>query len=138
MYKLTLPVTIAILSGLAAPLSFAAGNSAQEISTARTHAQYAATATDRKTADMHLHNVINCLVGTDGKGYDASVGDPCEGMGNGALNDVQNNATKKKLDHALALANKGLHASTLATARHDAKWALKTLKGVRSDNDISG
>jgi len=130
MYKPTLPVTIAILACLAAPLSFAAGNSAQEISTASAHAQMAATATNKKTADMHLHHVINCLVGPDGKDYDASAGDPCQGMGNGALNDVQSTVTKKKLDHALALANKGLHASKLATAQHDAKWAVKTLNSA--------
>ncbi len=130
MYKLTLPVMVAVFACLAAPLSFAAGNSAQEISTASTHAQLAVTATDKKTADMHLHHVINCLVGSGGRGYDASAGNPCKGMGNGALNDVRSTATKEKLDHVLMLAKRGIHASKLATAHRDAKWAVKTLNSA--------
>ena len=38
---------------------------------------------------LHLHHVINCLEGTNGPDYLASVGYPCQGQGNGIIPDLK-------------------------------------------------
>src|SRR6185437_11904150 len=70
---------------------------AKETATAATHAGLAAKATDLKGTQMHLHHVVNCLVGPKGKGFDAAPGNPCKDQGNGAIADTKNkkqNATQ--------------------------------------------
>lgn len=111
----------------------AAANVDSEIATATTHAQMAGDAADVATAVMHFHHVINCLVGPKNKLFDASVGNPCDGMGNGALNDVgKKSAEHAQLNHALAIAEEGLHAKKLATTQQYAMRISKALKGVGS------
>jgi hypothetical protein len=107
----------------AMPAVVFAGNADQEIATATTHARMAGNAADPATAIMHFHHVINCLVGPKSKLFDADVGNPCKGMGNGALNDVEQKSTAHaQLLHALALARQALHADKLATTQ---KYALR-------------
>jgi hypothetical protein len=139
---------------LATPFSFAANlsgqndstpktmsssdtNQTQEINTATTHAQAAADSANKKTADSHLQNVVNCLEGKDGQSYDASAGDDCSTMGNGALNDAQDSNTKTKLGKALAEAKKGLKANELAATKRDARKVVETLKSISSNASVT-
>lgn len=115
---------------IAAALSFASlaamstaraeSDPAKEISTAATHAGLAAKATDMKGTQMHLHHVVNCLVGPKGKGFDAAPGNPCNGQGDGAIPDTKDKKQKATLNQALAKANAGLKAKDMVAAQKDA------------------
>ena len=115
-----------LVSGAGVPAR--AADPAKEIATAATHAGFAAKATDLKTVDMHLHHVVNCLVGPQGKGFDAKQVNPCKSYGGGALPDFAGApAEKRKLQQALAAAEAGLGQSDLAAARKDATTAQAAL-----------
>lgn len=136
MNKLTLSFAFAIGLMLAVPCSFAAGNASQEIATAAAHAQMAAAAADRTTADMHLHHAINCLVGSSDKRYDAQAGDPCKGKGNGAIHDLGHApAEHVRLQQALMQAERGLHADSLDATHAAAKRAAEALKASDPNDD---
>ncbi|MGH8398775.1 MAG: hypothetical protein ACRETA_11110 [Gammaproteobacteria bacterium] len=132
MNKRNLALTLGVAILLAAPLSFASDNANQEISTATTHAGMAANAADVATAHKHFHHVINCLVGPKGKLFDAEVGNPCDGMGNGALKDVKKHSEEHaELLDALKLAEQALHADTLKATQQYAARISKALKAVK-------
>ena len=76
--------------------------------------------TDMKDTQMHLHHVVNCLVGPKGKGFDATPGNPCKDQGNGAITDTKDSKQKKALQAALAKANAGLKAKDMTAAQKDA------------------
>jgi len=105
---------------IAASPARAESDPAKETATAATHAGLAAKAADMKGTQMHLHHVVNCLVGPKGKGFDESVGNPCKDQGNGAIPDTKNAAQKKSLQQALNRARAGLRAKDMATAQKDA------------------
>src|SRR5699024_2995083 len=109
--------------------AFAAGHSAQqEVSTAHAHALMAKGADSVDMVQTHLHHVINCLVGTDGDAFDADAGNPCKGMGNGALNDVQDDdSLHSKLEQALSSAQSGLQKDDLDAAQQAAGEAADSL-----------
>jgi hypothetical protein len=69
---------------------------------------------------MHLHHVVNCLVGPNGQGFDAGAGNPCKDQGNGAIPDTSDAAKKTMLNQALAKANAGLKLEDMAAAQKDA------------------
>lgn len=130
-------VLSAMLCGvfLAAGASQAAepGASAQkEVSTAITHAGFAAAASDAKTVHLHLHHVINCLVGAGGRHFDAKAGDPCQGQGHGALRDAKaakaGDAVRTRLAQALHLAVIGVEVQGAAPAANVAKAVEGILK----------
>ena len=124
-------LTIFIMGSLAAVTlgtAFAAPDGPGEISTALTHARMAAAGTDLKTVDMHLHHVVNCLVGPKGTGYDASAGDPCQGMGDGALHDTPDQALRVKLQTALDEANRALADTNFDTVKKTAASVADSLK----------
>jgi len=94
----------------------------KEAATARAHAMMATNANSLKTTHMHLHHVVNCLAGPNGKGFDSSFEDPCKGMGHGALNDAAGNDTLTGvLKKAMSEAQAGLKSNDEATARMAAK-----------------
>jgi hypothetical protein len=132
MKSSVLPIAFVVLMLATVPvIGFAANSTSQELITATTHAQMAADAADTNTAIMHFHHVINCLVGPSSKLFDANVGNPCNGMGNGALNDVAaTSAAHAKLSQALALAEQALHATSLKATQHYAARISEVLKGV--------
>jgi hypothetical protein len=105
----------------------AESDSAKEISTAATHAGLAAKATDMKGTQMHLHHVVNCLVGPKGKGFDAAPGNPCKDQGSGAIPDTKDSKQKKALQAALAKVNAGLKAKDMAAAQKAATDAQNLL-----------
>lgn len=114
------------LATLAAGSSDAASKQAR---TASAHAGMALAAKDLKVAHMHLHHVINCLVGPASKAFDASQADPCKGLGQGALVDARGDVvTEARLHTALMDAERGVKATTLDDAHADAQKVLTTLQ----------
>jgi len=101
----------------------------KQVGTASAHAGMALGATDLKTAHMHLHHVINCLVGPSGKGFDAQEEDPCKGQGQGAIVDAKGDAaSESKLHAALTEAEHGVKTTTLDGAHAGAQQILTTLQ----------
>lgn len=100
---------------IAAPAAFA-GDSAQEAATAAQHAGFAAKSPKIEQVHMHLHHAVNCLVGPDGRDFDANQANPCKGKGNGAIPDATDPATKQHLMDALAVAKAGLATSDMAAS----------------------
>ena len=115
--------------GFAALIAFpaAAQDATKEVSTAATHAGLAAKATDMKGVQMHLHHVVNCLVGPKDSNFDQSVGNPCNGQGNGAIPDTADAAKKKSLQDALKQVQDGLKETDMAAAQKQATTAQSTL-----------
>ncbi len=62
---------------------------AEAFKTAITHAGFAAKYDTMKEVTLHLHHVINCLVGTDDKMFDKAAGNPCQGQGKGIMPDLK-------------------------------------------------
>lgn len=134
MAKHVLPWLPALLLAAALPLvasaaADAGGAASKQVATASAHAGMALGAADLKTAQLHLHHVVNCLVGPSGQGFDAKAGNPCKGMGQGAIADAKGDATAEaRLRAALSQAESGLKASTLDAAHADAQQAMQTLQ----------
>jgi hypothetical protein len=138
MTKYSTHVLPALLLALALPLAIQAadagaggadGAAAKQVATAVAHAGMAMGAADLATAHAHLHHVVNCLVGTSGKGFDAKAEDPCKGMGQGAIPDSKGDiAEVDRLHAAVGQAEQGLKASTLDAVHADAKQVMETLQ----------
>ena len=101
------------LSGTA--LATASGS--KKIQTAIKHAEFASTSKNANQIHLHLHHVINCLVGPEGAAYDPAAGDPCESEGGSALSDLKG-APKEYLQQALDLAITGVNIGHRAPARN--------------------
>jgi hypothetical protein len=96
--------------------------SAQELAAARNAAESARTAKDITGVHDHLQAVINCLVGPQGPGFVASINNPCNHMGKGALHDVMQNSDESRLlNDALDEAKDGLKATSIDSAHSSAK-----------------
>ena len=127
-FHLPLPAVVAmLLTGLSAA-AFAAADPAQEVATAATHAGFAAQASAIEQVHMHLHHTINCLVGPKGHGFDANEANPCQKLGDGAIPDSADAATRAKLSKALADAEAGLKSNDLTAAKRAATEAQSILK----------
>jgi len=113
---------------LAVTASAFAGNSSEEAAAAASHAGYAAKATDIKQVHMHLHHVVNCLVGPKGEGFDTNEANPCAAMGNGAIPDTNDPITKDKLRNAVEMAQKGLATDDMMEAKKQASATEMALK----------
>ncbi len=122
---------IGVVSALAAGLptsAFAQSQATKEAGTAHTHAVLAQSATPLTMAHLHLHHVVNCLVGPNGSGFDATAGNPCKGQGDGAIKDAANDSTlEARLKAALADARSGLQSNSLETAQQYAGKAAAEL-----------
>jgi len=94
----------------------------QQVKTAAEHADFASKSTKVQKVHVHLHHVINCLVGPGGKGFDKHAANPCKGQGNGALNE-KNLSMKEKtsIEQALALARVGVKINNETAARDTAR-----------------
>jgi hypothetical protein len=101
-----------------------------ELVVAANHAGMASKAPAIDTVHMHLHHVVNCLVGPSGAGFDAAPGNPCAKAGNGAIPEASA-AQKPKLMTALASANAGIAATDLAAAQKDAGDAATDINGAK-------
>jgi hypothetical protein len=126
------------LGGLACAAYAQTHSPQDEINTAHAHALMAQSATSVAMAHTHLHHVINCLVGPNGSGFDASAGTPCKGQGNGAIPDAAtDHALQAKLESALADAQAGLKSESLAAVQQDAGKTASGLQGGAAPNPSS-
>lgn len=113
---------------LAATAWAAGADAAKEASTAAAHAKLAAASQSVEVTDMHLHHVINCLVGPHGPGFDAAAGNPCHAMGDGALRDSKGQPDlHAKAVRALAEAQRGISAKDLSSAHEAASKVARIL-----------
>lgn len=114
---------------LSATAFAAGGDAAKEAATAANHAQLAAASQSVAMTDMHLHHVINCLVGMGGHGFDAKAGNPCKGMGDGAVRDSSGDKDlHSKAVKALMVARRGVASKDLSAA-HDAANKVAQILG---------
>ena len=118
---------IASCVALALPTAAFADVAAQ-LTIADQHAGFAGKATTIDMAHMHLHHVLNCLVGPGGAGFDAAPGNPCAKAGNGAIAD---GGDKAKLQPAVAAANAGIAATDVAAAQGDAQKAAAAIEAAK-------
>ena len=120
----------AILAGLVGAVpALADADVAKEMATAEAHAGFAVKATDMKGVQMHLQHVVNCMVGPNGKGFDASPGNPCKDQGAGVMPDFKGTRAKRHaLQQALDDARAGLKATDVAVAREKATAAGELIK----------
>ena len=88
----------------------------QAIATAAQHAGLAANGTDIAAARRHLHHALNCLVGPDGEGFDASAGNPCAAAG-GAIPQTSDSQLKMKLGEFAAQVRTGIENESLDAAK---------------------
>ncbi len=86
---LALLLAAGCLAVSSAAMADAASSAMKQVATAVEHAHYSSQGKTAKVVHLHLHHVINCLVGAKGDGFYAKAGDPCKGQGDGALNDLQ-------------------------------------------------
>ena len=113
---------ILFLAGAAALMATPAfADLSAELSTAQTHAGMAATQAAIAMAHQHLQHAVNCLVGPNGKGFDAAAGNPCGKAGNGAIPDSTDAAQKAKLTSIAMSAQAGVSNSDLAASQKAAK-----------------
>jgi hypothetical protein len=101
---------------------------AAELTVADQHAGFAAKAGTIDMVHMHLHHVLNCLVGPSGAGFDAAPGNPCAKAGNGAIADGGN---KAKLQPAVDAVNAGIAATDVAAAQGDAQKAAAAIEAAK-------
>jgi hypothetical protein len=128
MNRLLVVGITAALGGFACA-AFAQNSAKDEINTAHAHALMAQNATSVAMAHTHLHHVINCLVGPNGSGFDASAGTPCKGQGSGAIPDAAaDHALHAKLESALGDAQAGLKSESLSAVQQDAGKAAAALQ----------
>ena len=128
-------VAIALLAGGLVASAFADEDMAiKEASTAVMHAEFSAKSKAVDGVHLHLHHVINCLVGKDGDGFDASAGDPCQAMGDGAINDASDADMKSGLEDVVAEAKKGIADDDADSARATASKVHDMLEALVGDN----
>ncbi len=102
---------------------------AKELATAATHAGLAAGSRDLKTAQMHLHHVVNCLVGPNGAGYDKSNANPCNGQGAGGIPDTSGDK-QAALKSAVSKAQEGIASGDVAKAKQAGTEAQGMIKSA--------
>jgi len=105
---------------LAAPAGVLAADAGKEAATAAQHAGFAAKSGKIEQVHMHLHHAVNCLVGPNGDGFDASQANPCGSQGNGAIPDAGDAVMKQKLEDALTTAKSGLATDDMTAAQQAA------------------
>ncbi len=121
---------IASCVALALPTAAFADVAAQ-LTVAEQHAGFAAKAGNTiDQVHMHLHHVLNCLVGPSGAGFDAAPGNPCAKAGTGAVPEADA-AVKAKLTPAVAAATAGIAATDVAAAQAEAGKAATAIAAAK-------
>ncbi len=139
MKKLLVTSLTGILAAGFAVAAFAQTSARTEINTAHAHALMAQGATSIAMSHAHLQHVINCLVGPQGQGFDATADNPCKSQGNGAIPDsASDQAVQSKLESALADAQTGLKSDSLASAQRDAAKVAAALQDTGSSTQKTG
>lgn len=91
----------------------------QAIATAAQHAGLAANSGDIDGVHRHLHHTLNCLVGTDGEGFDQSAGNPCQAAG-GAIPQTSDAELRTKLMEIAGQVRSAIGNNDLAAAKEAA------------------
>lgn len=116
------------------PAAAQGANLKQQLSTATTHAGFAADGTSMAYVQQHLGHALNCLEGTKGKNFNQSWGHVCEGQGNGILVDLRaasDGASFRTVAEAAGgLALGGVKSKDLNEAKVSAKGVAALLKVV--------
>lgn len=99
------------------PAPAASGGPQEELKTAITHAGFAAKYDTLNEVTLHLHHVVNCIVGSKDKAYDAQAGNPCQGQGNGILADVPAGTAKDTAWWAAHVADEAIAMKALPQAK---------------------
>ena len=125
-------IAIAAVSGglLTFPIA-AYADAASEIATAAQHAGFAAAAPNLAQTHLHLHHVVNCLVGGHDGDFDKTIMNPCAQEGNGAFPDESDPAIKAKIQSVMSVAEDGIASSDEATAKKDAATVETQLKEIK-------
>jgi hypothetical protein len=111
----------------AMPVSALAANAAKEAAASEMHAGLAAKAATIEQVHVHLHHAVNCLVGTKGQGFDSREANPCRDLGDGAIPDTADSATKANLTTVLTHAQAGPSSDNLAAAKRAAAEAQASI-----------
>jgi len=85
---LGIAMLVAVAFGVQAMFAAEMGLGA-ELKTAITHTGFAQKYDTLKEVTLHLHHVINCLVGPGDKMFDKAAGNPCQGQGKGIMPDIK-------------------------------------------------
>ncbi len=130
--RLCLSFLLSVLIGfspLLTPVARASTNLRAEIQVAAIHAGLAVEMHALAQTHLHLHHVINCLVGPNGRQFDPRAGNPCHGLGKGAIPDSRMSApsVRSALHQALRNALAGERAMSLVQAHHLAIAARESL-----------
>ena len=120
-----------VISGLLTFPMAAYADAKSEIATAAEHAGLAAAAPNLLQAHMHLHHVLNCLVGPLDADFDKTNMNPCAQQGNGAFPDETNPDTKVKLQNAMSAAADGIASNDEATAKKNAATLQTMLEAIK-------
>jgi hypothetical protein len=116
----------AVLAAAFAPgVALAEGPAA--IGIAANHAGLASNGANIDAVHMHLHHVVNCLVGPGGNGFDAGQANPCMGSGP-AIPQTADAAMKMKLENAVNEARGGIANGDVAAAKKAASDVQAMLK----------
>lgn len=129
---LLMPVaTVAVAATAPTPATTAR----QGVSNAKIHASVAAKVDTLQDVHLHLHHVLNCLVGPHGKLYSAKAealsAYHCDQLPYGAADDPHASAKVRKLaDAAVHEARAGIHADTVQAGHRDAAQVIQTLDAI--------
>lgn len=126
--KKTVLVSAALML-LSAP---AFADNAGEITGAITEATAASTTGDMEGIQAHLHRAANCLVNSSSGSYVQNVGNPCDGQGDGAIEDTTLPLQKMKLQSALTSLGAGCNQTDIRAAQRYAREAIKTLNQAKA------
>jgi hypothetical protein len=121
----------ALLGLLVSPAIFAAAQQRIETITAQVHSEMARAADSLPSVKSHFHHVVNCLVDPDSRSFDVRADNPCAGMGSGggALHDeTLTDGQRKELLHAVEIAERGAHSTSIEVAHVYAEWLSDVLK----------
>ena len=99
----------------------------EAVMAAERHAGLASKAADLHGVQMHLHHVLNCLVGPDGNGFDADEANPCAQAG-AAIPQASNPEMMHQLEMVADGVRKGLATDDLSAAKEAAMHAEAMLK----------
>ena len=107
-----------------------AGDSSEQAAIAAQHAGLASNEAEIANVHSHLHHAVNCLVGPSGVGFNAAAGNPCDGMGEGAIAEAADADTRMAYENALTQALSGLGSQDVVTAKDAAGRAQETLENA--------
>ncbi len=117
------------------PKAAAGGGLQTELTTALTHAGFAAKYEALQEVTTHLHHVVNCIVGPNDKMYNTAAGNPCQGQGNGILADIQSGTGKNQQYYmtwwVAYVANQATVMKSLPEAKAAAHVAIDVLTDVQ-------